>query len=349
MKSFFSPLALLISFCLILFPGFIPGAAAQSAKPAQGVSALGDYIVLGWNDLGMHCMNLNYDTLCVLPPYNVMNAQVIRRGNPPQLVTSGVDLAYSFPANTKSSNKINFWTYANALFGATLKPDIGLTGNGLTGHMAWDSTLGLFSATGVPLTPFDDAAPTVLQPYQLAQVKLTSNVDLKLLDTTSFVAPVSTELHCDKCHSRSGMTAEEAILSQHEDADLMSMRPVLCASCHASNALGTKGRPGLPSLSEAVHGHHAAEVSPAPACYDCHPGANTRCLRDVMFQNGKRCENCHGTLAQVASSIRGGRRPWLDEPSCSMTGCHDANHGPEPGQAIPPQQRPRRPGLRSVP
>ncbi len=56
---------------------------------------------------------------------------------------------------------------------------------------------------------------------------------------------------------------EQNILSQHdaENSDeyppgigtLMANRPVLCADCHASNALGMTGLPDLPNLSEAIH------------------------------------------------------------------------------------------------
>ena len=40
----------------------------------------------------------------------------------------------------------------------------------------------------------------------------------------------------------------------------MDRRPVLCAECHASNALGAPGLPGVPSLSKAIHDKHDEEV-----------------------------------------------------------------------------------------
>ena len=46
---------------------------------ANGVG-LGQYILLGWNDLGMHCYNRDFQDLAVLPPYNTLWAQVIKRG-----------------------------------------------------------------------------------------------------------------------------------------------------------------------------------------------------------------------------------------------------------------------------
>jgi len=97
-----------------------------------------EYIVLSWNDLGMHCANKDFSTMCILPPYNNLKAQVIKRGNAttlPQVVTSGLSVSYEIPGNTYSVGKTNFWTYSQALFGIST-PNIGLTGAGLTGTMA---------------------------------------------------------------------------------------------------------------------------------------------------------------------------------------------------------------------
>ncbi len=77
-------------------------------------------MLLGWNDLGMHCYNHDFQDLAVLPPYNTLWAQVIKRGDPPQIVTQGIRVQYAFPDNTTSSNKTNFWTYAPQLFGVNL-------------------------------------------------------------------------------------------------------------------------------------------------------------------------------------------------------------------------------------
>jgi len=62
----------------------------------------GDYVIFTWNDLGMHCLNPTYDTAVVLPPYNTVWAQVIRRGDPPEIVTSGLTVEYRLINNTYS-------------------------------------------------------------------------------------------------------------------------------------------------------------------------------------------------------------------------------------------------------
>jgi hypothetical protein len=119
------PIALLVtSICasVMLISGLSQAAAATPPPPPReaGVNAAGDYIVLGWNDLGMHCYNFHFADLAVLPPYNTLWAQVIRVGNPPQIITTGITVSYSFPNNTFSAGKSDFWAYAKQLFGVDL-------------------------------------------------------------------------------------------------------------------------------------------------------------------------------------------------------------------------------------
>src|SRR5512139_2821384 len=76
------------------------------------------YVVLGWNNLGMHCYDPDFSNIAILPPYYTLVAQVVKVGDPPQIVTSDVTVEYSFPDNTWSvgqrgrPDKTNFWQYA---------------------------------------------------------------------------------------------------------------------------------------------------------------------------------------------------------------------------------------------
>lgn len=296
-------------------------------------TAVADYVLLGWNDLGMHCYNRDFQDLGVLPPYNTLWAQVIKRGNPPVIMTDTITVTYRFPDNTYSVGKSNFWTYAKQLFGVDLAPDMGLAGFGLSGDM--EAKADHFVAEGIPLTEFSDSNPTVRDPYQLAEL-VALDAGGKVLAQNTVVAPVSTEMRCDNCHSDGGVEGirtgrvETNILTYHdeENADeyptghtgrLMDRRPVLCAECHASNALNAPGVAGLPSLSKAMHSKHADKVAQTTdGCYNCHPGPTTKCLRDVMSsQHGMDCVDCHGTMEKVAEN----RNPWLNEPRCDD--CHE--------------------------
>ena len=144
---------------------------APRATPDRSDLA-GQYKIIGWNDLGMHCMNESFANLAVLPPYNNLWAQVIRQGPNPEIVTSGVTVEYSIIDNTYSVGKTDFWQYAKQLFGNDLAPNVGLTGATLAGQM--HITGDHFAIEGVPLTPYRDSAPQPgpqnWYPYQLAQL-----------------------------------------------------------------------------------------------------------------------------------------------------------------------------------
>ncbi len=289
-----------------------------------------DYVVIGWNDLGMHCSNLDFSTFVVLPPYNNVRAQVIQVGDSthlPVILTTGVHVTYEIPGNTYSVGKTNFWDYDYAIFGVDLPPNVGLTGHGLSGEMV--PTAGdHFFISGVPVTPYTDADLTHEDPFQLGLLKaydLSSN----LLGTAPPVVPVSNEINCvsSGCHA-----SAQGILDLHagEAGFDPTQTPILCAICHSSNALGTPGKPGVPSLSEAIHKAHGERTND---CYKCHPGPNTQCLRDVMkTQHGFTCQMCHGSVTQVGESISSGRNPWLQEPSCGASSCHGATYAEEPGK-----------------
>ena len=91
------------------------GCKLDSSNDGGGGSGvtLAKYSVFAWNDLGMHCLNPTYDTLVILPPYNNLWVQVVKRGNPPQIMTAGIEVSYSLVNNSYSSEKGNyaqFWT-----------------------------------------------------------------------------------------------------------------------------------------------------------------------------------------------------------------------------------------------
>jgi hypothetical protein len=298
-----------------------PTTTPPNARVGPASFQSGQYTVLAWNDLGMHCINPRFGELCILPPYNNFHATVVRRGDDPQIIESGVTVSYSIPGNTHSVGKTDFWTYAPALFGVTLKPNIGLTGNGLAGHMQPTGNND-WGATGIPITPITDKGQ--LNAYQLAQVDVKDHTG-KMLARTMNVMPVSWEINCNVCHKTPGITTETDILLAHDrlhGTNLEAHRPVLCASCHADPALGTTGVAGLHTMSAAMHGAHAPRVdtmlpNTVNKCYACHPGFQTNCQRDVHLAKGITCTQCHGTMYDVGNT---NRTPWVDEPTCAS--CH---------------------------
>lgn len=190
------------------------------------------YVLLGWNDLGMHCANRDFSKAVVLPPYNNVRAQLVRKNATglPTVLSTGYTVSYSIPGNTYSVGKTNFWTYAQQLFNLTspLPPNIGLTGNGLTGTMAVSGNG--FLATGIPITPFQDNNLTTENPYQLIHLVARASGSSTILATTDVVIPVSNEIGCVKsgCHA-----TQQNILDEHESVTGFNRNgPVLCAKCH---------------------------------------------------------------------------------------------------------------------
>ena len=347
------------------------------------------FTLLAWNDLGMHCMDgKDFSVFSILPPYNNLNAQLVRReGISDKHVTTGVTITYSAAPsldgkyNTTSlydrgnELKTNFWDDVGVLFNADPAPDTGLTGNHtpeLTEHvLSYNTAENWWEATGLPITPYNDDGSKNYYPMVDVTAKDASG---NVLATTKVVLPISDEMDCRACHSSSGgynatmpssgwendadpekdfkwnilrLHDEKfpAAVSDHQ-AELRTAgndgyddtglyptakhgNPLLCATCHASNALPGTGVSGVKPLTEAIHALHASVTDPLngetlnssanrDACYRCHPGAATQCLRGAMGrQSTIQCQSCHGSMSAVGAQ---GRNGWLAEPNCQA--CH---------------------------
>lgn len=356
--------------------------ALLSAVPLLGA---GGYKLIAWNDLGMHCTDgVDYSVFGVLPPYNTVNAQLIDPSGRLVRNPGGITVTYQAVADTRGSinttsiGKTNFWQYAGALFGASLAPDVGLTGNAMPGSTnipgvaRFDANRAWFTAEGIPITPFDDAGAKNYYPMMRFTAR---DANGYVLATTDVVLPVSDEMDCRACHASGGSPAARpgvgwawdpsvardvklnvlAIHDQHQAANAaytaalaaqscdpaglratsLGGKPVLCARCHPSNALPGLGINTIQPLTTAVHSRHVDVVDPVNgltleatnnrrACYQCHPGAETKCLRGTMgaavagdASLSIHCQSCHGAMSDVGEASRVG---WLQEPDCQS--CH---------------------------
>ena len=354
----------------------------------------GSWTLVGWNNLGMHCMDADYSVFSLLPPYNTIHAQLIDPQGKFVTNPNGMRVTYEAIAdptgsvNTTSMAKTTFWDHLLALFGVSLPVDTGLAGKAMPGtmntpqSMSFDATNAWFIAEGIPLTPYDDAQ--LKNPYPLMHL-VARDQSGTVLATLDIVLPVSDEMSCLTCHtSGSDPAAQPAagwvndsdpqrdmrlnILRLHDDrqatdstfkaalsaggynaAGLFATavtdgQSILCANCHASAALSTNGLAGTKPLTQAMHGHHATVLDPTTgltldasnnrsACYRCHPGSLTRCLRGAMGSAvapdgtlAMQCQSCHGTMSVVAAATRSG---WLNEPMCQdcHTGTAVSNNG----------------------
>jgi hypothetical protein len=361
--------------------------------------------LLGWNNLGMHCMDSDYSVFSILPPYNTIEAQLIVGG---KLVTNDTGYTVTFEAvadpdgsrNTTSRSKGNFYQFVSPLYGAALTVDSGLLSwpmpgtNNVPQAMLFEqtnhpaagvaTTVNWFRAEGIPITPYDDAGRK--NPYPLMRI-IARNASSQPIATNDIVLPVSDEMDCRTCHaSGTQASAKPAsgwvwsnnperdfrlnILRLHDEHQFTNHtvlykaalsargfnpqglyrgvvadgKPVLCASCHASEALGTGSYSNIPPLTASVHAYHAQVMDPdlhitldnsshRAACYRCHPGSATKCLRGAMggaiATDGSmemQCQSCHGSMSAVGASNRVG---WFMEPNCQSchTGTATRNNG----------------------
>lgn len=357
--------------------------AAASLCTTIGASAANSYKLLGWNDLGMHCMDADYSVFSILPPFNNLHAQLVDATNN-KLVSSGVTLSFEATAdlqgsvNSHSADKTNFWNYALPLYGADLPPEMGLGGWLTAGYapqaMRFVPDSALHEAVGIPITPIDDNR--LKNPYPMVKVVARDTAGNALAEG-HVVLPVSDEMTCIACHASGSQEAARPpargwmwdprgaekdyrrnILALHDDkqlglakykkalkqlgydrAGLLATsdggKPILCAACHASNALPGTGLVGISPLTTAEHSLHATVINPKTglpldderdrgACYMCHPGAETKCLRGVMgnatLPDGTpaiQCQGCHAGMSKVGDPKRTG---WLQQPTCQA--CH---------------------------
>jgi len=156
------------------------------------------------------------------------------------------------------------------------------TFSGYDGSKTW------FTAQGVPMTSIDDMGR--FNSYPLMRVQAVDVVTGDVLATTDAVAPVSTEVDCRDCHARGEVGADTSVRTggplfvpaasgdrvdveaaakhnilalhdfQHGTSFVTDNQPVLCASCHRSNALAEVGGPGgvsgISNMSAVMHGFH---------------------------------------------------------------------------------------------
>jgi mono/diheme cytochrome c family protein len=307
---------------LVSYPESAEAGSAQS-QPMPFDPKTAEYILLVWNDLGMHCITDSDPWFVILPPANNLEAQLIKRGEVPSLVSEGVELTYKVESGFENpSAHVAFWEYSDRNFGTEIDENVGLAGNGMNGSFVFNEARASYSAQAIPVVPYSDEG--TFNPYPLFTVEARETGTGKLLASTAVVAPVSTEMGCRNCHAGgwridgvAGLSDETAqnILAAHDrlsGTELLeqaeSGKPQLCQNCHADPALSAPGDSLRLNLSAAMHGWHAGymPVSGGDACILCHPAnpaGKTRCFRGIHDYIGVGCVDCHGELGDHALAL----------------------------------------------
>lgn len=254
----------------------------------------GTHRVLAFNDLGMHCADLDYSTFVILPPFNVVHTQVIERGATPRILNATeahVDyraiMDGSGSINTTSQNqtgsinKTNFWNinpasgnaYVTELFGLAPPPDEGLlfgqampgilnpyTSNDPQSFNHFDQDKGWFAADGIPILPIDDAGQ--LNAYPLMRVTATHPTSGANLANVDVVLPVAAEADCQNCHA-----AGEIAAPLDSTIDF-----VLPDDINDPNSVLQAAKQNILALHDAKHSTNLLNSTPV-LCAGCHYSA----------------------------------------------------------------------------
>ncbi len=281
-----------------------------------------EYVLLAWNDLGIHFFLDCFPYFFLLPPGNNLHAQLIRRGEIPEVVTQDVEIQYKIEKDFDTpSAHIAFWDMSKALLGKNLSKDTGLTGNRLTGTMKLPEQDNVFRADMLPVVPYE-AAGTFF-PYPSVRVTAKDRKTGAVLAETTATLPVSTEMKCNSCHGGPFKKADAAGISDQTAMDILSAhdknshttllkqvnkgRPVQCRTCHYDQSVIPDGKQNRLNISTAIHGWHAQYLSDRgpEACHQCHPSDPKGATNAFRGRHAMSfdCTDCHGYMEDHALSL----------------------------------------------
>ncbi|BDQ34381.1 cytochrome ubiquinol oxidase subunit I [Pseudodesulfovibrio portus] len=312
--------------------GIEPFAAAETpefepADPAPFDPETAEYVLTAWcaRGAGFYARGDNWT---LLPPANILRAQLVMRGPGPALVTEDVKITYAME-------------------------------DGPAGELLAYAEAPRFEA------PIAATAPGNPLPVATLEGR---NADGDLLATAKVVVPATDKMGCANCHSgdRAAVGSETIrnILATHDRMNRTSLSAadkVECADCHDDPIQGSEGNNERLNLSAAIHGVHAIHLTGREAetsCMKCHPATTLRGQHELL---GFVCTDCHGSMEDHALSLLKGekeagvaaadrllalitpvtvpnqdainpRRPWVNEPDCLT--CHVGFEPPETDKAF---------------
>lgn len=253
------------------------------------------YLLLAWSPSGMNSVAEVKGVLSLLPPGSTLRAQLIKRGETPEIINQGVLLTYRLDRDNSGEK-------SNAPSGEMMAED------------------DFFVAENILFTPENGVG---FDPYPVFRLEARDE-NGNFLASTKVVVPISTEVGCSTCHGsspelgdRPGLGRDTAfnILAVHDrlsgtrlQQQARQGRMVLCRDCHADSLFKAKGVEEHLNLSASLHGFHANYLKEkgAGACGLCHPSAvtgSTRMLRDIHASVGMDCTSCHGVLEDQALGL----------------------------------------------
>ncbi|WP_157046920.1 cytochrome ubiquinol oxidase subunit I [Maridesulfovibrio salexigens] len=226
-----------------------------------------EYVLMAWSLEGLRLIIDKDRAMSISDKGSTVRAQLLLRGDPPEVVTDDVKIVCKPQGMDKS-------------FELAVKD-------------------GYFQSGPIEILPYTKEAYQPLPPVEVQAFDANGNV----LASTTIVLPVSTRPGCNNCHGggwdipeQGGFSARTAmdIAGVHDRDNKTNFRQRLkdneiidCMGCH-------DGELQL-NLSTALHGFHAVYLSGREndACMMCHPQES---LRGVHVDAGMECVNCHGSM-----------------------------------------------------
>ncbi len=280
------------------------------------------YVLLAWSDQGMQLLSDADCFFSLTSPGLDIHAQLVRRGEAPEIVSDGVDMTYRIEAGFETpARQVDYWRFAKTLVGKEVAPNMGAAGKSVTDRMEFMEENLSFIARKVPVVPYTSADE--FQPYPLIAVEARDRSSGNLLAATKFTAAVSTEMGCRHCHGGPWRVQQTAGISDPTARDILTVHdrinrtdlavragdgaPRSCRECHPSRE-DDPGKPEGINLSAAIHGFHANYMTGrgADACVLCHPASSegfTRGFRGIHHTLGLDCTNCHARMEDHAIGL----------------------------------------------
>jgi hypothetical protein len=246
------------------------------------------YTVVATNDLGMHCTCPTYANWLLLPPFNTIRVQVIKKGSSTaSAVSSGITVSYSMveenDAKLIADPYYQLWiTYAPKMFPGYVPVKnnkvIGIASTGITGTAVYDSQSKSWIAKGIPVFPVTTGTTTLdimtdsfgganRDPYLTAKI-VVSNSTGSVLGQTTTVVPVAFG-GCCTCHLKlaaangypstsagsfqymaklHGQNASKVDISYLDPDGDGVGGPIRCSWCHWDPAMGESAAPGIKAI-----------------------------------------------------------------------------------------------------
>ncbi|MCU7958533.1 MAG: VCBS repeat-containing protein [gamma proteobacterium symbiont of Bathyaustriella thionipta] len=115
----------------------VSSAVTQQPQPGSGGAGNNSYAIFATNDLGMHCGDLDTRVSSILPPFNVVHAQILLKGSDPQILTEsdGIGVRYSAASNINDPALSGLGAGGEALLSS-------IVGNQVYKTNFWDSVSG---------------------------------------------------------------------------------------------------------------------------------------------------------------------------------------------------------------